>query len=170
MRVLGIDPGTATTGYGIMENKNGKSKVIEYGCIKTDKNLSFPERLRIIYNTIKNIIKKNKPDCVAIEEIFFSKNVKTAISVGHARGVGILAGINSGIEIAEYTPLQVKIAVVGYGRAEKYQVQEMLKILLKLKFIPKPDDASDALAVAYCHIASHRVKDYDKLYKRNIRV
>ena len=110
--------------------------------------------LKEIYENLLEIIKTNKPDSVAIEEIFFAKNVKTAISVGHARGVLMLAAINEGIEVAEYTPLQVKIAVVGYGRAEKYQVQEMLKIIFKLKSVPKPDDAADALAIAYCHISS----------------
>ena len=154
MRVLGIDPGIAATGYGIVESINGKSKVIDYGCIKTNKIISFPERLKIIHDTLKKIIRKNNPDSIAIEEIFFAKNVKTAISVGHARGVILLACLSTGVEIAEYTPLQVKMAIVGYGRAEKYQVQQMLKTLLKLKFIPKPDDAADALAVACCHINS----------------
>jgi crossover junction endodeoxyribonuclease RuvC len=156
MRVLGIDPGIATTGYGIIEEENNKLKVIDYGCIITEKNKLFQDRLKEIYHGFISIIRKYRPDVIAIEEIFFAKNVKTAISVGHARGVMMLSAINEGVGISEYTPLQVKIAVVGYGRAEKYQVQDMLKTIFKLKIIPKPDDAADALAIAYCHISSAR--------------
>ncbi|MDY6965857.1 MAG: crossover junction endodeoxyribonuclease RuvC [Halobacteriota archaeon] len=154
MKVLGIDPGIAITGYGIVEQiLKEKPRALDFGCIRTSKDLtSF--RLKKIYDGVDELIELHRPDVIAVEELFVYKNVKTAMSVGQSRGVIILAGVNSGIEVAEYTPLQVKQSVVGYGRATKNQVQQMVKILLNLDQLPKPDDAADALAIAICHINS----------------
>jgi len=154
MIILGIDPGTATTGYGVIENNQGKLKAVDYGCILTDKKLKMSERLDFLGEELKKIIKKYKPQAMAVEELFFFKNAKTIITVGQARGVILFVGENTGkktgLDIFEYTPLQVKQAVVGYGRADKRQVQEMVKAILGLNEIPQPDDAADALAVAIC--------------------
>ncbi|MCK5490231.1 MAG: crossover junction endodeoxyribonuclease RuvC [Candidatus Pacebacteria bacterium] len=150
MIILGVDPGTATTGFGVIESQINKLKVLDFGCIETDKNLDMPERLNLIAKELQQVIKKHKPQVMAVEELFFFKNNKTIITVGQARGVILFIGKNQGLEICEYTPLQVKQAVVGYGRAEKKQVQQMVKSILGLKEIPKPDDAADALAVAVC--------------------
>lgn len=154
MIILGIDPGTATTGYGVLESEGGKLKMIENGCVLTDKGLEMPERLDILGQELRVIIDRFSPEVMAIEELFFFKNKKTVISVGQARGVAVFVGKNAGLGIHEYTPLQVKQAVTGYGRAEKKQVQMMVKSILKLKEIPKPDDAADALAVAICCASS----------------
>ncbi len=154
MIILGIDPGTATTGYGVIESNKGKLKAVDYGCILTDKKLKMPERLDFLGEELKKIIKKYEPQAMAVEELFFFKNAKTIITVGQARGVILFVGKNigkrTGLDIFEYTPLQVKQAVVGYGRADKKQVQNMVKAILGLESIPKPDDAADALAVAIC--------------------
>lgn len=158
MIILGIDPGIAIVGYSIVECKGNNVKAIDYGCIRTKAEELFPDRIKIIYDRLLEIIDEYKPDDLAIEELFFNKNVKTAIKVGQARGVEILAAANRGLGIYEYTPLQIKQAVVGYGRADKKQVQEMVKIILNLKEIPKPDDAADALAVAICHGAGIKFK------------
>lgn len=159
MRILGIDPGIAIVGYSIVECNGNNFKPIEYGCIRTEASLDFPERIKIIYDSLTEIIRKHQPQDLAIEELFFNKNVKTAIKVGQARGVEVLAAVNQGLGIFEYTPLQIKQAIAGYGRAEKSQIQEMVKILLNLKETPKPDDVADALAVAICHGASLKFKD-----------
>lgn len=155
MIILGIDPGTAIIGYGIIEKsllagRQEKLKVVDYGCIKTTTDLSTAERLNKIHKELEILIKKHKPEIVAVEDIFFFKNLKTAIKVSQARGVILLAIAQSKIRVAEYTPLQIKQAVACYGRAEKLQVQKMVKVLLNLKEIPRPDDAADALAVAIC--------------------
>ena len=163
MRILGIDPGIAIVGYGIVDIKGNSISMVEYGCITTSSNSRLPDRLFFIMNEMTDIINEFKPDEMAIEELFFNKNTKTAITVAEARGVEILAAKQSGLEIYEYTPLQIKQAVVGYGRAEKQQVQEMVKILLNLSERPKPDDAADALAVAICHSLSHKFKDLYKI-------
>lgn len=163
MVILGVDPGIATVGYGVVEYIGNKCNVIDYGAIVTPSDQLFPDRLKAVYNQLTDIIIRYKPDDLAIEELFFNKNVKTAIKVGHARGVQILAAVNYDLEIYEYTPLQVKQAVVGYGRAEKRQVQEMVKILLNLDKIPKPDDVADALAVAICHGSSLKFKESFKM-------
>ncbi len=153
--ILGIDPGFAIVGYGIIEkDKRGDLKVIDYGAIVTSAKLPFVNRLAQIHKELKNIIKKYKISNMAVEELFFSKNVKTAIEVGQARGVIMLTGIQAGLEVEEYTPLEVKQAVASYGRAEKQQVQQMVKLLLNLKKIPRPDDVADALAVAICAASS----------------
>lgn len=154
MIIFGIDPGIAIVGYGVVEYKGNSFKTLDHGVITTEPKYAFPERLKMVYDQLTVLLDKYNPDCVAIEELFFNKNVKTAITIGQARGVQVLAAINKGSEIYEYTPLQVKQGVVGYGRAEKKQVQEMVKIILGLKSIPKPDDAADALAVAICHAHS----------------
>lgn len=159
MRILGVDPGLAIVGYSIVECIGNRFRPIEYGCITTDADMLFPHRLKIIYEELLYIIDKYNPEDLAIEELFFNKNVKTAIKVGQARGVEVLAAINRGLDIYEYTPLQIKQAVVGYGRAEKHQVQEMVKMLLNLDELPRPDDAADALAVAICHGSSLKFKE-----------
>ena len=159
MIIIGVDPGIATVGYGIIECIGNSYKAVEHGTIETSADVMFPLRLQAVYKELSEIIKFFKPEDMAIEELFFNKNVKTAIKVGHARGVEILAAVDHNIGVYEYTPLQIKQAVVGYGRAEKHQVQEMVKILLNLKDIPKPDDAADALAVAICHGSSLKFKD-----------
>jgi crossover junction endodeoxyribonuclease RuvC len=156
MKILGIDPGTATTGFGLIK-KERKLELIKYGCIKTSVDLSTGERLNKLHGELEKLIKTQKPDIVAVEDIFFFKNLKTAIKVSQARGVILFTAANLNIPIYEYTPLQVKQAVTTYGRAEKIQVQKMVKILLNLKEIPKPDDAADALAIAIC--CTHSIRD-----------
>jgi crossover junction endodeoxyribonuclease RuvC len=157
MKILGIDPGYAIAGYGIIEYSHQCFKMLEYGAVTTPADLLLADRLKMIYDGIGEIMERNRPDFVAVEELFFNTNVKTAIAVGHGRGVLMLAAANRGIPVFEYTPLQVKQAVVGYGRADKNQVQQMVKMLLGLSKIPKPDDAADALAVAICHAHSYKV-------------
>ena len=154
MRILGIDPGFAIVGYGVIDYEKGKYKTVDYGKITTPAGMDMPLRLKEVYDGIVRLIDMFKPDVLAIEELFFNTNVKTAIAVGHARGVIVLAAANNGLKINEYTPLQIKQAVVGYGRADKNQVQQMVKMFLGLKEVPKPDDTADALAVAICHANS----------------
>lgn len=157
MRVLGIDPGTGITGWGIVERISGNLyKTIDYGVIRTPADLAMPYRLRDIYESLFKIITKYNPESVGIENLFFFKNQKTVIAVGQARGVAIVCSVNCGKEVYDYTPLQVKQAITGYGRADKKQMQKMVKTVLGLKEIPKPDDAADALAVAVCHLNSIR--------------
>lgn len=163
MIILGIDPGVAIVGYGIIECSGNSFKALEYGAVITEAGTPFPERLKIIYEEISCIIEEYSPEDLAIEELFFNKNVKTAIKVGQARGVEVLAAANKGLDIYEYTPLQIKQGVVGYGRAEKVQVQEMVKMLLNLSEKPKPDDVADALAVALCHGYSLKFKEMFKM-------
>jgi len=157
MKIIGIDPGTAIIGYGVI-NSGKKLEVIDYGCIKTSVDLSTAERLNVLHKELSLLLKKHKPEIVAVEDIFFFKNLKTAIKVSQARGVILLTVAQNKIPVAEYTPLQIKQAVACYGRAEKIQVQKMVKTLLNLKEIPKPDDAADALAVAIC--CAHSIKKY----------
>ena len=154
MRVLGIDPGIALAGFGIVEISRNGLRAGKYGHISTESGVPVAHRLKILYDDMCTVIEEYQPDVVAVEELFFNKNVKTAIVASHARGVIILAAVNAGLDVAEYTPLQVKQAVVGYGRASKAQVQAMVTRLLNLKEIPKPDDTADALAVAICHANS----------------
>lgn len=151
MLIMGIDPGTAITGFGIVRYNNNKFTLVDCGSIRTKAQLPLYKRLHIIYNDLNALIKEYQPQQYAVEELFFNKNTRTALAVGHARGVVLLAGINAGLDVFEYTPLQVKQAVVGYGRAEKQQVQYMVKTLLNLPQAPKPDDVADAIAVAVCH-------------------
>lgn len=157
MIIMGIDPGFAITGYGIVKYEVNKFSPIDYGAVTTDSSMELPKRLLLLYNGLTDIIKKFRPEAIAIEELFFNKNTKTALNVGHGRGVAVLAAAQSGIDVFEYTPLQVKQAVVGYGRAEKAQIQQMIKVILNLSEIPKPDDVADALAVAVCHGSSYKM-------------
>ena len=150
MIILGIDPGTATTGYGIIENTKNGLAVVEYGSITTSKKSATEERLLEIFQDLNALVKKFKPQVVAVESIFFFKNAKTVISVAQARGVVLLCAKQNKIKIREFTPLQVKSSLTSYGKADKKQVQYMVQKLLDLKTIPKPDDAADALAVAIC--------------------
>jgi crossover junction endodeoxyribonuclease RuvC len=152
--ILGIDPGYAIVGIGVIEYVGNKFRPIEYNAITTEAHTPTSLRLKTLYDEINIFIDKYKPDAIAIEELFFNSNAKTAILVAQARGVLIVAATNKGIPIFEYTPLQIKQAVTGYGRADKNQVQQMVKMLLNLNAIPKPDDAADALAVAICHAHS----------------
>ncbi|NLD87236.1 MAG: crossover junction endodeoxyribonuclease RuvC [Clostridiales bacterium] len=154
MIILGIDPGYAIVGFGAIEFHNQKSKMLRYGAIRTEAHIPAPERLCTIYDDLNKLLDMIKPDAVAVEELFFNTNSKTAIMVGQARGVIILACSKRNIPTFEYTPLQVKQAVVGYGRAEKQQVMELTKTILGLSAVPKPDDAADALAIALCHAHS----------------
>lgn len=151
MKILGIDPGYAILGYGIVEMTGNRFKVCDYGAVTTDAGMQMPDRLKILYQSLMDIIAEHEPDVASVEELFFNTNAKTAILVGQARGVAVLACANSGLEINEYTPLQIKQALVGYGRADKKQVQAMTKTILNLKTVPKPDDTADALAAAVCH-------------------
>ena len=144
----------AIMGYGVVEEWDNGMKVLDYGVATTPSDMETPQRLLHIFDSVERLIKQYSPDAMAYEELFFNKNVKTALIIGHARGVAVLAGARKGIDLFEYTPLQVKQAVVGYGRADKRQVQQMIKLILNLREIPKPDDAADALAVAVCHIHS----------------
>lgn len=154
MRILGIDPGIAIVGFGFIDKIGSKLTPVQYGSIQTEANTDPAIRLRDIYDSMVHLIDKYKPDAVAIEKLFFNRNVTTAFAVGQARGVLILAAAQKNLEIGEYTPLQVKQSVVGYGKAEKHQVQDMVKMFLKLSTVPKPDDVADALAVAICHAHS----------------
>lgn len=151
MRILGIDPGYAIVGYGVVDYSNTKFSVVDYGAILTEAGVPFNERLEKIYDDAFSIMQRWKPQVMAIEKLFYNTNAKTVIDVGQARGALILAAQKNRLAIAEYTPLQVKQSVVGYGRAEKKQVQEMTKMILNLESIPKPDDTADALAMAICH-------------------
>ena len=160
MVILGIDPGLARCGWGVIQKfevRSSKFEVIDYGCVETGKELPIPERLNIISEELKKILQKYKPEAAAIEKLFFGANEKTALNVGQARGVIILTCQQYGLPISEYTPLQIKMALTGYGRADKQQIQRMVKMLLHLKEIPQPDDAADGLAVALTHGFQNRI-------------
>lgn len=165
MIIMGIDPGIAITGYGIIEYDGNQLKPIDYGYIQTLSYEVSSIRLKAIYEGISGLIKTFQPNVFVIEELFFNKNIRTALTVGQARGVAILAAGMSEIAVYEYTPLQVKQSVIGYGRAKKEQVQFMVKELLNLKEIPKPDDVADALAIAICHCNWHKLADQIKYQK-----
>ncbi|MDP3058598.1 MAG: crossover junction endodeoxyribonuclease RuvC [bacterium] len=156
MIVLGIDPGLASTGYALVEEREGKLELLSAGCLRTPSTMPEPERLCQIYFGIMQILQKTLVDAVAIEQLFFNTNVTTALSVGQARGVIVLAVALSGIQTAEYTPLQVKQAISGYGRADKTQIGRMVQSVLRLPDLIKPDDAADAAAIAICHLQSYR--------------
>jgi crossover junction endodeoxyribonuclease RuvC len=156
MRILGLDPGTATTGYGIIEIVEGDPHLVTFGVIRTDARLPMPQRLQVIYEEISALLTEYEPDTAAVEEVFFGRNITTAITVGQARGVLILALANAGVPIEEYSPPKIKDAVTGYGKADKHQVQLMVRNLLHLDETPRPDDAADGLAVALTHYQHHR--------------
>ena len=155
MRILGIDPGYAIVGFGILESQRGQAQLLGCGAINTPAGMPMPRRLLQIQEDLETLIRQFSPDVMAIEELFFNTNVTTGIGVAQARGVILMTAAKLGVEIFEYTPSQVKQAVVGYGKAEKHQVMDMTKRLLKLSAVPKPDDAADAVAIALCHARSH---------------
>jgi crossover junction endodeoxyribonuclease RuvC len=159
MLVIGIDPGTAITGYGLVRDlPDGSLSVVDYGVIETPAHSEMPSRLLEMHRGLTEVLLLHRPDSAAVEKLFFSKNVRTAISVGQGRGVALLALAQAGVPVGEYTPTEVKQAVVGYGGADKNQVQQMVRALLNLPEIPRPDDAADALAIAICHLNSARMR------------
>lgn len=158
MRVLGIDPGFGRTGWGIVEITGGKVKAVAYGCVETPKEHTIEQRIETLYNTIIETITAHKPEALAIESLFFNKNTTSAIDVGQARGVILLAAAQNKMSIASYTPQQVKIGITGYGKADKLQVGQMIKTVLRLQSIPKPDDTADALAIAVTHAFSYKLR------------
>ena len=164
MRILGIDPGYAIVGYGVVDYHQNRFSVVGFGAITTPAGMPFPKRLRDIDRDMHSILEKYQPDELSIEKLYFNTNTTTAIDVAQARGVIVLAAEKHGVSVAEYTPLQVKQAITGYGRAEKRQVMEMVKNFLNLQAVPKPDDTADALALAVCH-AHYAGTDYSRLYK-----
>lgn len=151
MRILGIDPGYAMLGYGLVDKEGTKLKVVDYGVVETTKEQAFPQRLEKLYDGVVHLAEFFNPDVAVFEELFFYRNTTTALAVGAGRGVAILAAQRSGLPLYEYTPMQIKLAVTGNGHADKKQVQQMTKMLLGLKDVPRPDDAADALAAAICH-------------------
>lgn len=157
MRILGIDPGTAITGYGVIESVQGEMRALAFGAIRTPPGQDLPTRLQTIYQQVSALVAEWRPSTAAVEELFFSRNARTAMAVGHARGVTLLALADAGLGVAEYTPTAVKLALTGYGQADKAQIQEMVRLLLGLAQAPAPDDAADALAVAICHLNSARL-------------
>lgn len=151
MRILGIDPGYATTGFGLIESDRGAYRLLQYGVVTTPKDLPFQDRLVMLYDDMMQLLEATKPDAAAVEELFWGHNITTGIGVSHGRGVILLAIAKSSVPCFEYTPMQVKQAVVGYGKAEKHQVMEMTKRLLHMEQVARPDDAADAIAIALCH-------------------
>ena len=159
MRILGIDPGFAITGYSIIDYQGNRFKLIESGAVTTKAGTSFPLRLTKIYDDLTTIINEYKPDAISVEELFFNNNAKTAINVAQARGVVLIVGCKNNIPTFEYTPLQIKQAVAGYGRADKIQVQKMVKTILNVEKLPKLDDTTDSMAAAICHAHSARFSE-----------
>lgn len=155
---LGIDPGTAIMGYGLVASAEDQLELVDYGVITTPANVPLAQRLQMLYNGLGSIIESRQPAEMAVEELFFSRNVRTALAVGQARGVAILAAANFGLQVSEYSPLQIKQSIVGYGRARKEQIQEMVRMLLNMPEMPQPDDAADALALAICHLNMSRME------------
>lgn len=168
MRILGIDPGTEATGYGVIDSDGDRHLLLDYGVISLPRALSFSEKLRLIHIRLLEVIGRHRPDGVVVEDLFYASNVKSALRLGHVRGVTLLAGVLNGLAIHEYSPLEVKQAVVGYGRAAKEQVQKMVMLLLRLESPPEPDDAADALAVALCH--AHRLRFSEKAGAGRMRI
>jgi len=156
MLVIGIDPGTATTGYGLVRDNADALEMVDFGVIETPAGLLLPERLLLLHDQLNQLLLLHQPDSGAVEKLFFQRNVRTAMAVGQARGVVLLALAEAGLKVVEYTPLEVKQAVAGYGAAEKTQVQQMVRALLGMESVPRPDDAADALAIAICHLHSAR--------------
>jgi len=157
MKILGIDPGTATTGFGVVSKEKGKLGMLDYGVISTPKDLPMSNRLLMLFDDIEELIAKHQPEVIAVEQLFFARNVTTALTVGQARGVVLLAAQKADLKLIEFTPLQVKMSVTGYGQATKNQVQQMVQKILKLDSLPKPDDAADALAIAICASSQSKV-------------
>ena len=165
MRILGIDPGYAIVGYGVLEYEKNKFYPVEYGAVTTQAHTDFQERLKEVFYSVDEVIKRTQPEALAIEKLFFTTNQKTVIQVAMARGVILLCAKNNNIPVFEYTPLQIKQSVTGYGKAIKTQVQDMTKRLLRLEKVPKPDDTADRLAVAICHGYSYRSKLFTQIGK-----
>jgi len=162
MSVLGIDPGIGTTGYGVVdEDRSGNVVLIAYGAIETTPGAPMPARLLKLHGEALAIMRQHQPESVAVEQLFFGRNVTTAISVGQARGVVLLAAAQAGLDVYEYKPAEVKQALSGYGKADKRQMQEMVRLLLNLDHIPRPDDAADAIAIAVCHLQSRRIRQLE---------
>jgi crossover junction endodeoxyribonuclease RuvC len=155
LRVIGVDPGSDSTGYGVVDSDGKHHRLVECAAIRAPARSSFAERLCVISDKLDEVVQRLKPDACAVEETFYAVNVKSALKLGHARGIALVAAARAGIPVFEYSPLEVKLALVGYGRAEKHQVQEMVRLILSLKERPKPLDASDALGVAICHINTY---------------
>lgn len=158
MIILGIDPGLATTGYGFIKKEGSTLEVLDYGIISTQAGVDFSFRLKMLSQDLRELIKKYNPQIISVEKLFFCKNIKTALDVGHARGVVLLEGMNANLKLYEFTPLQVKQAITGYGGADKMQMQKMVQTILKLKDLPRPDDAADALALAITLANSHNME------------
>jgi crossover junction endodeoxyribonuclease RuvC len=154
VRIFGIDPGSVRTGYGCVETDGSRLRLVICGALSTPSGSLLPERLHVIHDGLRRLLRDSGPDCVVIENLFHAKNVRSALVLGHARGVAVLAAVEAGLPLVEYTPAEIKLAIVGYGRAEKGQVQQMVKLLLGLTVPPSPHDAADALAVAICHAHS----------------
>ena len=154
MKVFGVDPGSQRTGYGCIDTDGSRHRLVVCGAISTSPRAGFPEKLLTIYQALGRLLREHQPDCVAVESVFHAVNVRSALKLGHARGVVLLAAVEGGYPLVEYAPAEIKLAVVGYGRAEKRQVGEMVRLLLGLTDVPQPHDASDALAVAICHVHS----------------
>jgi crossover junction endodeoxyribonuclease RuvC len=159
MRVLGLDPGLATTGWGVVEQESGQLSLVDFGVIITAPGQPLASRLQTLYRELTSLVSHQQPDLAAVEELFFSRNARTALIVGQARGVALLGLANAGLSVCEYTPLQIKQAVVGYGQATKHQVQQMVRMLLTLPEVPRPDDAADAIAVAICYLHGARFEE-----------
>ena len=156
MRIFGIDPGSDHTGYGCVDSDGSRHRLVVCGVLTAPARSGFPEKLLVIHDGLAALLARWRPECVAVESLFYARNVRSALRLGHARGVAVLAAVEAGLPILEYTPAEVKQAVVGYGRAEKHQVQEMIKLLLGLRSVPAPHDVADALAVAVCHLHTSR--------------
>lgn len=152
MRVFGIDPGSGRTGYGCVDSDGSRRRLVTCGAITTVSGATLPEKLSAIHATLRALLATHRPDCVAIENLFHARHARSALILGHARGVAMLAAVDAGLPVVEYSPAEVKVAVVGYGRAEKHQMQQMVKLLLGLDSVPTPHDAADALAIAICHL------------------
>lgn len=161
MRILGIDPGSQATGFGAIDSDGHRHSLIDHGVIRTPPSFSFPRKLHFIHERIVEVLESSRPEGVVVESLFYATNVKSALKLGHVRGVALLAGVARGLSVFEYSPLEVKQAVVGYGRADKRQVQKMVALMLALREPPEPDDAADALAVALCH--AHRMRYLEKV-------
>lgn len=152
MRIFGIDPGSDRTGYGCIETGGGRHRLVACGTLSAPARSTFPDKLRHVHAGLAQLLALHRPDCVAVEDIFYARNVRSALKLGHARGVALLAAAEAGLPVCEYPPARIKLAVVGFGRAEKHQVGEMIRLLLGLDEVPAPHDAADALAVAVCHL------------------
>jgi crossover junction endodeoxyribonuclease RuvC len=151
VRIFGIDPGSTRTGYGCVETDGTRHQLVTCGAIASPGGSTFPDKLHLIHDTLVRLLRETAPSCVVVENLFYSRNVRSALQLGHARGVVLLAAVQAGVPIVEYTPAEIKLAIVGYGRADKTQVQQMVKLLLGLDAVPTPHDAADALAAALCH-------------------